>query len=102
MKGGDILKKYFARINKKKGIVIASVVTAITTVATVVGATPADPIVEALTFEFDMSGLGSAIAAALSSLWTVGRFPVALIVAAAILSFAISIFQRFRAGGRRA
>lgn len=96
------MKKYFAKLNKKKALAVAAVVTAMTTVVSVVGAEPADPVVEALTFDFDMTGLGSAIAAALSSLWTVGRFPVALIVAAAILSFAISIFQRFRAGGRRA
>lgn len=95
------MRKYFAKLNRKKSLAVAAAVTLMTTVSSVCFAGQ-DPVVEALTFDFDMTGLGSAIAAALSSLWTVGRFPIALIVAAAILSFAISIFQRFRAGGRRA
>ena len=97
------MKKYFDKLNKKKAIAVASVVTTVTTLASTALAGE-DPVVDALTFDFDMTGLGDAIGAAMSSLWTVGRFPVALIVAAALISYMISLFQRFRgaSGGKRA
>jgi len=71
-------------------------------VAIPVGAEEGNGVGDALDFSLDLTELGPAIGAALGSLWPIAVVPVGLIVGGAIISYAISLFQRFRgSGGRR-
>lgn len=93
MKGGDKLKKIV--------LIMLIGIMALVMFAATAGAEPTE-VEEALTFSLDLSDLGGAIGAALGSLTPVFLVPAGLIVAAAILSFGIAMFSRWRAaGGRR-
>ncbi|MFW6311802.1 MAG: hypothetical protein ACOC1K_06160 [Nanoarchaeota archaeon] len=48
-------------------------------------------------FSVDLSGLGEAVSTSISSMTPIFLIPAGLIVAAAILSWGISMLKRFRA-----